>query len=80
MSTTKRLVLRGGSLVLLLALVALALVPAPARAECLWGVNFTYYYSTGGSCHDDCYAVRTCWGDTSGYITESYMGECYYCY
>jgi hypothetical protein len=62
---------------LLLALLAVSL-PTPARA-CLWGVQVTDYYSTGGTCFTDCYNQKTCWGDTSGYIIDSGWGECWYC-
>ena len=79
MSTTMRLSLKGAGLVLVLVLKMLATFPAPASAECLWGVMYTYYYSTGGACHYDCYNQETCWGDTSGYIVDSGWGECWYC-
>lgn len=79
MSMKKRLSLKGAALILVLALAAFASFPEPAQAYCLWGVMYTDYYSTGGSCHYDCYNQKTCWGDTSGEITQSYWGECWYC-
>jgi hypothetical protein len=78
MSTAMRLSLKGAALILILALTVLASSPAPARA-CMWGVMYTYYYSTGGVCHYDCDNQETCWGDTSGYIVDSGWGECWYC-
>lgn len=73
-------ILKGGALAVALLLAVLAVAfPAPARAYCLWGVQITDYYSTGGSCFTDCYNQTTCSGDTSGYVTESYSGECWYC-
>jgi hypothetical protein len=80
MSTATRRILKGGALVLMLSLAFLAAFAAPACAECLWGVTYTYYYSTGGSCHYDCYANQSCWGDTSGDIVDVQIGECFYCY
>jgi hypothetical protein len=74
------LFLKGGALVLVLALAILASFPAPLRAVCLWGVTYTYYYSTGGACYYDCYNQETCWGDTSGDIIDVGQGEYYYCY
>lgn len=80
MNRTKRSTLKGGALGIALLLAVLAVsFPVPARAYCLWGIQVTDYYSTGGSCFTDCYNQKTCWGDTSGYITESYSGECWYC-
>lgn len=71
--------LRGGALALALLLAVLAVsLPAPVQA-CLWGVQVTDYYSTGGSCFIDCYNQKSCWGDTSGYIIRSDWGECWYC-
>ncbi len=79
MSMKKRLSLKGVALIVVLALTAFASLPAPAQAICLWGVAYTDYYSTGGVCYTDCPNTRVCYGDTSGYITESYWTECYYC-
>ena len=81
MNTMKRLSLKGAALLLVIAVMVLAgqaSFPEPASA-CMWGVTITDYYSTGGVCYTDCPNTRVCYGDTSGYITESYMGECWYC-
>ena len=64
---------------LLLAVLAVTF-PAPAQAYCLWGIQITDQYNTGGTCFTDCYNQKTCWGDTSGYVIDSGWGECWYCY
>ncbi len=80
MNHTKRSALKTGVLAIALLLAVLAIsFPAPARAYCLWGIQVTDYYSTGGTCFTDCYNQKTCWGDTSGYIYDSGWGECWYC-
>jgi len=80
MNRSKTSILKGGALAVALLLAVLAVAfPAPARAYCLWGIQITDYYSTGGTCVTGCDNQTTCWGDTSGYITESYSGECWYC-
>jgi len=82
MSTVKRLSLKGAALLLVIAVMVLAgpaSFPKPAYAYCLWGVTITDYYSTGGVCYTDCPNTRVCYGDTSGYIYDSQMGECWYC-
>ena len=79
MNRPKTAALKGAALAVALLLAVLAVsLPAPARA-CLWGVQVTDYYSTGGACFTDCYNQKNCWGDTSGYITHSDWGECWYC-
>jgi hypothetical protein len=89
MSTMNRLTLKSAFLLLALVLTVFAAqlsLPAPAKAcTWMWGVNFTYdYYSDStytvfvGSCHEDCYANRTCWGEQTSYVIFN-MGECYYC-
>ena len=80
MKRSKIATLKGGALAVALLLAVLAVsFPAPARAYCLWGIQVTDYYSTGGTCFTDCYNQRTCSGDTSGYIYDSGWGECWYC-
>lgn len=89
MTTMRGLTVKGAFLMLALVLTVLAAqvsLSAPLQAcTWMWGVNFTYdYYSDGtysvyvGSCHEDCYAVRTCWGEQTSYVITN-MGECYYC-
>ncbi len=71
---------KGAALAVALLLAVLAIsFPAPARAYCMWGVQITDYYTTGGVCVTDCYNQRNCYGDTSGDIYDSGMGECWYC-
>jgi hypothetical protein len=80
MNHAKRSILKGGALAIVLLLAVLAIsFPTPARAYCLWGIQVTDYYSTGGTCFTDCYNHTTCSGDTSGYVYDSGWGECWYC-
>jgi hypothetical protein len=80
MNRAQRSSRKGAALAVALLLAVLAVsFPAPARAYCMWGVQVTDYYSTGGVCVTDCYNQRTCSGDTSGYIYDSGWGECWYC-
>ncbi len=80
MNFAKRSTLKAGVLAVALLLAVLAVsFPAPARAYCLWGVQITDYYTTGGVCVTGCDNRTNCWGDTSGDIYDSQMGECWYC-
>jgi len=80
MNPAKRSTLKAGVLAVALLLAVLAVsFPAPARAYCLWGVQITDYYSTGGVCVTGCDNRTDCSGDTSGYVYDSQMGECWYC-
>ena len=78
----KKKSLRGGLIALALLLTAPAFelaAPEPALAcTPMWGVQFSYYYSNGGYCFEDCSGYRSCSGDTTGEVQVEW-GECFYC-